>query len=351
MSDLNETIHSKAQTMKAVGLKNYLPISDPNSLLDITLPIPTAQGRDLLVHVAAISVNPVDTKVRSPKVKVEENYRVLGWDAVGTVVAVGSDAELFKVGDEVYYAGDITRPGSNSEFQLIDERIVGRKPKHLSNAEAAALPLTGVTASEGLFERLHITPETSSNKTLLIIGAAGGVGSIAIQLAKQIPDLKIIATASRPESAEWCRSLGADVVVNHQQDFVKELRAKNIQYVDYIFCLNTTAKHWPAMAELIAPQGSICSIVEPEAAIDLNALKSKSANFVWEFMFTRSMYKTADMIEQHKILNRIADLIDAKKIKTSLSKTLSPINAENLRAAHAELEAGKTIGKIVLTNW
>ena len=343
--------HIKNQTMKAVGLKHYLPISDQNSLIDISLPIPTARGKDLLVQVKAISVNPVDAKVRSPKSKVEDTYRVLGWDAAGTVVEAGDETELFKVGDEVYYSGDITRPGSNSEFQLIDERIVGRKPRHLTNAEAAALPLTGITASEGLFERLRITSETSSNKTLLIIGAAGGVGSIAIQLAKQIPGLKIIATASRPESADWCRSLGADIVANHQQDFVKELREQNIQYVDYIFCLNTTAKHWAAMAELIAPQGSICSIVEPESAIDLNALKSKSANFVWEFMFTRSMYKTADMIEQHHILNRIADLIDAKKIKTSLSKTLSPINAENLRAAHAEIEAGKTIGKIVLTNW
>ena len=343
--------HTKNQTMKAVGLKHYLPISDQNSLIDISLPIPTARGKDLLVQVSAISVNPVDTKVRSPKSKVEDTYRVLGWDAVGTVVEAGDETELFKVGDEVYYSGDITRPGSNSEFQLIDERIVGRKPKHLTNAEAAALPLTGITASEGLFERLRITSETSPNKTLLIIGAAGGVGSIAIQLAKQIPGLKIIATASRPESADWCRSLGADIVVNHQQDFAKELREQNIQYVDYIFCLNTTAKHWTAMAELIAPQGSIFSIVEPESAIDLNALKSKSANFVWEFMFTRSMYKTADMIEQHHILNRITDLIDAKKIKTSLSKTLSPINAENLRAAHAEIEAGKTIGKIVLTNW
>jgi len=344
-------MNQSTTTMKAVGLKAYLPISDDQALLDINLPKPIAQGRDLLIQVQAISVNPVDTKVRAPKTKVEENYRVLGWDAVGTVVAVGNDVELFKVGDEVFYAGDITRPGSNSEFQLIDERIVGRKPKSLTNAEAAALPLTGITAAEGLFERLGINAEKSSGKTLLIIGGAGGVGSIAIQLAKQIAGLKIIATASRDESIEWCRSLGADIVVNHKQDFVKEIRDQGIQFVDYIFCLNTTARHWPAMSELIAPQGSICSIVEPEAAIDLNSLKSKSANFVWEFMFTRSMYKTYDMIEQHNILNYIADLVDAKKIKTSLSKTLTPINAENLRKAHAEIETGSTIGKIVLTGW
>jgi zinc-binding alcohol dehydrogenase family protein len=303
------------------------------------------------VQVSAISVNPVDTKVRSPKNKVEENYRVLGWDAVGKVVAAGEQVELFKVGDEVYYAGDITRPGSNSQFQLIDERIVGRKPKSLSDAEAAALPLTGITAAEGLFERLELSNEKSSGKTLLIIGGAGGVGSIAIQLAKQIPGLKIIATTSRPESAEWCRSLGADIIVNHHQDFAAEIRSHGIEYVDYIFCLNTTARHWATMADLILPQGKICSIVEPEANLDLNLLKSKSASFTWEFMFTRSMYKTHDMIEQHHILNRIADLIDTQKIKTSLNKVLRPINASNLRAAHTEIETGKTIGKIVLTDW
>jgi zinc-binding alcohol dehydrogenase family protein len=337
--------------MKAVGLKTYLPITDENSLMDITLSVPEPQSRDLLVHVAAISVNPVDTKVRSPKAKVEENYRVLGWDAVGKVVAIGEQVELFKVGDEVYYAGDVTRSGSNSQYQLVDERIVGHKPKTLNNAEAAALPLTGITAAEGLFERLGIDADISRDKTLLIIGAAGGVGSIAIQLAKQIAGLQIIATASRMESSEWCRSLGADIVVNHQQDFAKEVRSQGIQYVDYIFCLNTTARHWATMADLIKPQGKICSIVEPEANIDLNLLKSKSASFMWEFMFTRSMYKTNDMIEQHHILNRIADLIDTKKIKTSVNKVLSPINAVNLRAAHAEIETGKTIGKIVLKAW
>jgi zinc-binding alcohol dehydrogenase family protein len=343
--------NSISPTMRAVGLKAYLPIADNNALLDITLPTPTAKGRDLLIEVQAISVNPVDTKVRAPKAKVEESYRVLGWDAVGKVVAVGEEVELFNIGDEVYYAGDITRPGSNSQFQLMDERIVGRKPKSLSNAEAAALPLTGITAAEGLFERLEISAEKSSGKTLLIIGGAGGVGSIAIQLAKQIAGLKVIATASRNESIAWCHSLGADLVVNHQQDFVQEIRAHGIQFVDYIFCLNTTARHWASMCELIIPQGSICSIVEPEAAIDLNLLKSKSVSFVWEFMFTRSMYKTPDIIEQHNILNHIADLVDAKKIKTSLNKTLTPINAENLRKAHAEIEAGTTIGKIVLSDW
>ncbi len=337
--------------MKAVGLKAYLPISDENSLIDISLPVPTPKERDLLVRVEAVSVNPVDAKVRSPKSKIEEHYRVLGWDAVGTVVALGNKVESFKVGDEVYYAGDITRAGSNSEFQLIDERIVGHKPKSLSNPEAAALPLTAITASEGLFEQLGISEQNSAGKTLLIIGGAGGVGSIAIQLAKQIKGLTIIATASRTESAEWCRALGADAVINHQQDLVQEFRTLGKRFADYIFCLNTTAKHWQAMCELIAPQSIICSIVEPEALVDLNLLKSKSAHFVWEFMFTRSMYQTADMIEQQKILNEIANLIDAGKIKTSLNNTLSPINAENLRTAHAAIEKGNTIGKIVLSGW
>lgn len=342
--------HSQS-TMKAVGLKTYLPISDPNSLLDINLPIPTPGPRDLLVQVKAVSVNPVDTKVRSPKAKVEDNYRVLGWDAAGTVVAVGDEVKLFKIGDEVYYAGDITRPGSNSEYQLIDERILGKKPVSLSFAEAAALPLTAITAAEGMFERLRIGEADEAGKTLLIIGGAGGVGSIAIQLARQIPGLRIIASASRPESADWCKNLGADHIVSHQGDLISDVRALGMEYVDYIFCLNSTARHWPAMCELIKPQGTVCSIVEPEAPLDLNLLKTKSAGFVWEFMFTRSRYQTGDMIEQHHILTRLAQLVDQGKIKTSLAKTLSPINAANLRAAHAEIESGKTIGKIVLSDW
>ena len=320
-------------------------------MLDINLPIPTPGERDLLVRVEAVSINPVDTKVRRAKRAPEENYRVLGWDAVGTVVAVGSNVELFKVGDEVFYAGDITRPGSNSEFQLVDERITGHKPKNLDKVEAAALPLTSITASEGLFERLGIHQEKSVGKTLLIIAGAGGVGSIAIQLAKQIKGLHVVTTASRPESRDWCLGLGADAVIDHQQDLVKEFRALGIQYADYVFCLNSTAQHWVAMSELVAPQGTICSIVEPEAPIDIGLLKSKSAHFVWESMFTRSTFKTADMLEQHHLLNRVAEWIDAGKIKTSLSKTLSPINAENLRLAHAQIETGKTIGKIVLTDW
>ena len=336
--------------MKAVGVKAYLPITEADALLDVHLPIPQPSEHDLLVKVEAVSVNPADTKVRSPKAKIEENVRILGWDAAGTVIAIGDKVSSYQVGDQVYYAGDITRPGSNSEFQLVDERIVGSMPGSLTFAQAAALPLTGLTASEGLFDRLKL-PDSALGKTLLIIGGAGGVGSIAIQLARQIPGLTIIATASRLESADWCRKLGADDVVNHNDDLVAQVRERNIQYVDYIFCLNTSARYWQAMCELIIPQGSICSIVEPEAAIDLGLLKSKSANFVWESMFTRTLFKTHDMDKQGKLLNKITDLVDAGKIKTSLNKTLSPINAKNLRIAHYDIETGKTIGKIVLEGW
>lgn len=341
--------------MKAVALKTYLPINNPDSLLDVTLDKPAPSGRDLLVAVDAISVNPVDTKVRSPKDKVECEYRVLGWDAVGRVVATGPEATLFKVGDEVYYAGSIARAGSNSEFQLVDERIVGHKPTTLSNAQAAALPLTAITAWEGLFDRLLIPQSTQASKskpkTLLIIGGAGGVGSIAIQLAKTLTNVTVIATASRAESAQWCRSLGADVVIDHRKPLQEQLTTQGINAVDYIFCLNNTDQHWVAMSEVIKPQGHICSIVELSGQVDLNLLKNKSVTFTWELMFTRSLFETDDMIEQHHLLNRVADLIDNGKIITTLNQVLSPINASNLRQAHAQIESGTTIGKIVLEKW
>lgn len=338
--------------MKAVALKAYLPIQNPESLLDVNIDQPIPVGRELLIAVDAIAVNPVDTKVRAPKNKIEADFRVLGWDAVGRVVATGPDATLFKTGDKVYYAGSIARPGTNSEFHTVDERIVGRKPVSLSNAEAAALPLTAITAWEGLFDRLQIAQgKESKPKTLLIIGGAGGVGSIAIQLAKTLTNLNVIATASRNESVEWCKSLGADLVVDHSTSLAEQLRAQNIQHVDYIFCLNNTDQHWQAMAEIIKPQGHICSIVELSGQVDLNLLKSKSITFTWELMFTRSLFETDDMIEQHHLLNRVAELIDSGAIKTTLNQVLSPINAENLRLAHAQLESGRTIGKIVLEHW
>ena len=336
--------------MKAVALKAYLPIDNPQSLLDVELEKPAPQGRDLLIAVSAISVNPVDTKVRAPKDKHEDQPRVLGWDAIGMVEAVGSGVSLFKPGDRVYYAGDITRPGSNSEYQLVDERIVGRAPASLSNAEAAALPLTAITAWEGLFDRLRIKRDEDAAKTLLIIGGAGGVGSIAIQLAKQLTKVTVIATASRPETREWCLSLGADYVVDHR-DLINSMHAVGHEQVDYIFCLNNTDQHWLSLCDLVKPQGIICSIVETKQPVELNGLKNKSASFVWELMFTRSMFQTDDMIEQHHLLNELSGLIDAGKIKTTVTNVLSPINAENLRKAHAQLESGRTIGKVVLEHW
>jgi len=338
--------------MKAVGLYQYLPIENPESLLDLKIKKPNAKGRDLLVRVKAIAVNPVDYKVRLPKDKVEQTPRILGWDVAGIVEEVGPDCTLFQPGDEVYYAGDLTRQGGNSEFHLVDERIVGRKPKSLDFAQAAALPLTSITAYEALFDRMNIShdPDENKNKTILIIGAAGGVGSIATQLAKNI-GLTVIGTASRPESIDWVKEQGADYTINHFEEFVPQLKQIGFKTVHYILCLNTTEKHWVNMANAIAPQGKICSIVESKETLNLTLLLNKSATFVWELMFTRSMFQTEDMIEQHKLLNEVADLIDSKIIKTTLSKRLSPINAENLRTAHSLLETGKSIGKIALENF
>lgn len=337
------------ETMKAVGLFKYLPIEHPESLVDAELEKPVPTGKDLLVKVRAISVNPVDFKVRSPKDRVESELKVLGWDVAGVVEQAGPDSTLFKPGDEVFYAGSIVRPGGNSEFHLIDERIVGTKPSSIDFAQAAALPLTSITAWEGLFDRLGVPMDPSRNagKTILIVGASGGVGSIAVQLAKYA-GLSVIGTASRSESAKWVKELGADYVINHFEPFVPQLKSLGIDQADYIFCLHSTEKHWRNMAEAVAPQGKICSIVETGELLDLTLLMNKSATFVWEFMFTRSMFQTADMIEQHKLLNEVARLVDQGVIRTTAAQKLAPINAENLRKAHAMLETGRTVGKVVL---
>ncbi|MES2499159.1 MAG: zinc-binding alcohol dehydrogenase family protein [Pseudomonadota bacterium] len=337
--------------MKAVALTRYLPIDNPDSLVDTELEIPTPLSRDVLVKVHAIAVNPVDTKVRKPKDKVETTPKVLGWDAAGEVIAVGDSVTLFKVGDPVYYAGDITRSGCNAEYQLMDERIVGHKPHSLNFEAAAALPLTAVTAWEALFDRLGITQDLASNqgKSILIIGGAGGVGSIAIQLAKKVAGLNVIATASRPETIAWVKNLGADEAINHHQ-LQQEIAQLNIQ-PDYILCNNDTDGYFEALAEIVKPQGKICSIVETAKPVNLDLLKSKSATFVWEFMFTRSLFKTDDMIAQHHILQRVAQLIDDGMLTTTLNQVLKPINAANLRKAHAQLESGSTIGKLVLSGW
>jgi NADPH:quinone reductase-like Zn-dependent oxidoreductase len=391
--------------MKAVGLYKYLPIDDPQSLVDLDIPQPNnpASGHDLLVAIKAISVNPVDTKVRRGLIPIavqnEENIPcILGWDAAGEVIEAGSDCKLFKKGDAVYYAGSISRPlGTNCEFHLVDERIVGRKPKSLSFEEAAAMPLTTITAWEALYDRLslhqgdvrgktavtsHPTTPTdvlfvSNNKRnehksyILIIGGAGGVGSIAIQLAKNLVNqssfpsspfmtssssfsgINVIATASRTESVEWCKRMGADFVVDHHKDLKSQIKEViGIDYVDYILCLNETDGHFEGMKQLVAPQGKICSIVQTKGPVDLGGvLLHKSATFVWELMFTRSLFQTSDMISQHYLLNIVADLIDNNKIKSTLTDVLTPINAENMRKAHKKLESGTTIGKIVLSGF
>lgn len=333
--------------MKAVALVRYLPVSDPEAFLDVDLPKPLPQGRDILVAVKAVAINPVDVKVRAPKDKVEATPRVIGYDASGIVEAVGPDATLFKAGDAVYYAGDITRPGTNQEFHLVDERIVGHKPKSLSFAEAAALPLTTITAYEAFFDRLGIDRDGADRgKSILIIGGAGGVGSIGIQLAKRA-GLVVIATASRPETIAWVSALGADHVVSHREPIVEQVRALAFRHVDYIAIFNDM-RHWDAAVELIRPQGAIVSIDNTDLPMPMAGMKSKSASFHWEFMFARSMHQTPDMIEQHKLLSFVAGEIDAGRIRTTLADVLSPINAANLREAHRRVESGATRGKVVV---
>ncbi|MDH5427273.1 MAG: zinc-binding alcohol dehydrogenase family protein [Nitrospirota bacterium] len=339
--------------MKAIGCLHPFPATDLDSLQDVERTIPHPQLRDLLVRVSAVSVNPVDTKIRRSQSTGQNETvpRVLGWDAAGVVESVGPSVSLFRVGDEVYYSGSLSRPGANSEYHLVDERLVAKKPASINMAQAAALPLTAITAYEALFDRLGISPQGESGGAgILIIGGAGGVGSLAIQLAK-IAKLYVIATASRHESQTWCRKMGADAVIDHTQSIPDQLKQVHRPIVEYIFNTSQTDQHWQAMCEAIKPQGRICGIVDTTKPVNLNALKRKSATFVWEFMFTRSMYETDDMIEQHHLLTKISKWIDERKIQSTLTETLSPINAANLRSAHAKLESGKMIGKFVLTGW
>ena len=338
--------------MKAVGLTEYLPIGDENSLRDVEIDRPVAKGYDLLVEIKAIAVNPVDTKVRSPKPEVETEPRILGWDAAGIVQEIGEQVTKFKPGDEVYYAGDLTRPGCNSEYQLVDEKIVGNKPQTLEFSAAAALPLTSITAWEALFQRLDIDKSgADAGKSILIINGAGGVGSIAIQLAKKLAQLEVIATASRPETIAWCKELGADYVVNHRHNLATEIAKIGYKTVDYILCLNDTDGHWQAIAEAIKPQGKICTIVENKQSLAMELLKKKSAALVWELMFTRSMYQTDDMAEQGKLLNEVSQLVDNQTLIGTCKDIVQPINATNLRKVHQRIESGQAIGKIVVADW
>jgi len=338
-------------TMRAVGLTRYLPISDPDSLLDVVLPIPEPGPHDLRVRVEAVSVNPVDTRLRAPKAGFELAPRVLGFDAAGVVDAVGAEVGGFAPGDRVYYAGSITRPGSNAQFQLVDARIAARMPATLGFAEAAALPLTAITAWELLFDRFGLDPDgASAGRTLLALGAGGGLGSILLQLARRA-GLVVVATASRPESRAWCLRHGAHHVLDHREPLLAQLRALGHQGVDCVANLVDTDGYWQACCELVNPQGWIGLVVGSKRELPLEPLKNKSAGVVWEFMFTRSMFGTADMAEQGGLLARVAALVDAGELRTTLTETLAPINAENLRRAHERLESGRMLGKLVLAGW
>jgi NADPH:quinone reductase len=338
--------------MKAVALTRYLPIDDPQSLLDVELPTPAPGEHDLLVRVEAVSVNPVDTKVRSPKPQVEVQPKVLGYDAAGTVEAIGASVSGFKPGDRVYYAGDVTRAGSNAEFQLVDARVVGHAPGSIDAAGAAALPLTTITAWELLFQRMPFDSEQGGEgKSLLVIGGAGGVGSIAIQLARRA-GFRVIATASRAETIDWCRGLGAEHVINHRQPLASQLQALGFAQVDAVLNLADTDRYWDTIGEILAPQGHVGLIVEPTGALKIgDPYKAKAIGIHWEMMFARPRFKTADQAEQGRILDRVAALIDAGELRSTQTEMLTPINAANLREAHRRLESGTTIGKLVLAGW
>jgi zinc-binding alcohol dehydrogenase family protein len=332
--------------MKAIAYREPLPIEHSNALLDLELPEPSATGRDLLVRVRAVSVNPVDTKIRRNSAPAADQAKVLGWDAAGVVEAVGPQVTLFKPGDRVFYAGDITRPGSNAELQLVDERIVGFMPATLDFAAAAALPLTSITAWELLFERLGVTPDTEG--ALLIVGAAGGVGSILTQLTRQLTRLTVIGTASRPNTQAWVRGLGAHHVIDHSLPLSQELRRIGIPAVTHVASLTQTEAHYEQLIAALAPQGKLGLIDDPTGPLDMRPLKLKSLSLHWELMFTRSMFQTPDMAQQGVLLNRIAALIDAGQLRSTLSENFGAINATNLKRAHALIETGKAQGKLVL---
>ncbi|QWG25505.1 zinc-binding alcohol dehydrogenase family protein [Bradyrhizobium sediminis] len=337
--------------MKAVGYQKSLPIEDPSSLIDFETAKPEPKGRDIRVAVKAISANPVDYKVRKRAAPSAGETKVLGYDAAGIVDAIGSDVTLFKPGDEVFYAGSIQRQGTNSEFHLVDERIVGRKPKTLSFAQAAALPLTSITAWELLFDRLGAVPGKSLDpRTLLITGGAGGVGSILIQLARRLTGLTVVATATRPESQQWCLDLGAHAVIDHARPMKEQIEKLKVPPVGLVASLTFTDQHYKSIADFMAPQGKFGLIDDPPE-FTVSAFKGKAISIHWESMFTRSSFQTPDMIAQHNLLNDVADLIDKGVLRTTLDQTFGIINAANLKRAHALLESGKSRGKIVLEGW
>lgn len=335
--------------MRAVGYKKSLPAEDPNSLLDITVDDPVAGPDDLLIKVKAVAVNPVDTKIRK-RIAPEAGHKIIGWDAVGEVVSTGEKVTGFNVGERVWYAGDLTRPGCNAQLQAVDHRIVGKAPHNLDDHQAAALPLTSITAWELLFDRLQIDkPSPHTQRTLLIIGGAGGVGSILIQLAAQLTEATVIATASRPESQQWVKALGADHVINHHDELAPQLEAIGATTVTDVACLTHSEQYFAQCIELMAPQGRFALIDDPAESIDITLMKQKSISLHWEFMFTRSMFSTSDRIKQQELLNRIAQLVEKGQIRSTLGKTFGEMTADNLRKAHKAIESQKTIGKITLS--
>ncbi|WP_282340776.1 zinc-binding alcohol dehydrogenase family protein [Pseudomonas sp. PS02288] len=334
--------------MKAIAYTQSLPIDDPQSLQDIELPEPTPGPRDLLVEVRAISVNPVDTKIRRNVQPEAGQPKVLGWDAAGVVRAVGAEVSLFKVGDEVFYAGALDRPGANSELHRVDERLVGHRPRSLDFAQSAALPLTAITAWELLFERLQIAEgEASRGQSLLIVGASGGVGSILTQLAARLTGLTVIGSASRPQTQEWVKSLGAHHVIDHSKPLAEELQRIGVGQVTHVASLTHTDQHLAQIVEALAPQGKLALIDDPES-LDIRQLKRKSLSLHWEFMYTRSLFQTDDMIEQHRLLERVSGLLDSGVLRTTVGEHFGRIDAANLRRAHALLESNRSVGKIVL---
>ena len=334
--------------MKAVAYKTPGPIEREDSLQDITVEKPKAEGRDILVKIMAVSVNPVDTKLRKAKPPEGSEWRVLGFDAAGVVEAIGPEVQNFKPGNAVFYAGSIARPGTNSEYHLVDERIVGLKPASLSDAEAAALPLTAITAWEMLFDRLDVNrPTVQGGNTILIVGGAGGVGSITIQLLRALTDLTVIATASRPETQDWVRECGAHHVIDHRQPLAPQVEALDIGAPGFVFSTTQTRQHLTDIIELIAPQGRFGLIDDPEE-LNVMPLKLKAVSLHWELMFTRSLFDTPDMAEQGKLLNEVAALVDSGRIRSTATEVTGKIDATSLRAVHAQIESGSTRGKIVL---
>jgi len=334
--------------MKAIGFYKPSPLSASDALVDLNLPEPTLKDHDLLIEVKAVSVNPVDVKVRASSTPPEGEARILGWDATGIVRKVGPKASLFKPGDRVWYAGDITRPGSNSELQAVDERIVGPMPTSLGFAEAAALPLTGITAWELLFDRLKVhEADPSTNGALLVVGAAGGVGSVLIQLARALTGLTIIGTASRTETRDWVLSKGAHHVLDHSQPWQPQLQELGIDEVSHVIGLNHTASYLKQIVDVLQPEGQLALIDDPEV-LDIRAFKGKSLSVHWELMFTRSMYATATQHKQHDLLRRLSQLVDQGAVTTTLTQRIDGINAANLKKAHALVETGAMRGKVVL---